>query len=248
LPARFSLYQTFFVTVVVALGIAHVVGHDDLPSGSGATPLDEAPTPVTGLRLPKAGPRSRPRILVQLTMAALAVAAVVSLIPRWPLPTADVSMAMPPFFTSPAANEIPEGSVVLSYPFALWSTDQAMLWQETDHWRWKLMGGYADIPSLGNTVSPWPPALSPIDVQEFLGYWTWPAGGYLVETPPPADSRLVADVRLYVRRYGIGTVIFDPAWGQSAIVSFVLQRALGEPISEGGVDLWFHAQAKAAAP
>jgi len=245
LPVRFSLYQTFFVAVVVALAIAHALGHDGLSSGARATSLEQ-PARGDGRHLPATIARSRPKIIAPLTAAVLIVAAVLSLVPRWPSPTVDLDSSIPPFFTSRASDQIPEGSIVLSYPFSLFPTIQAMLWQETDLWRWKLVGGYASVPGAHNTVTPWPPALSPIAVQRFLSYWTSAEGRLLVTTPPVASSRLVAEVRLYVRKYGIGTVIFEHVSPQSAIVFSVLERALGKPMFEGGVALWFDAQRRAA--
>ena len=213
--------------MVVTLALGHVIRRDDVRDPAGSISPGR-------------------RTIVQLAMVAVSLATVVSLIPRWPRVTAEVSSGMPTFFTSPDAKQIPNGSVVLSYPFAIYPTDQALLWQSTDHWRWKVMGGYALIPYPGNQVSPMPPALSPIAVQEFLGYWSIGQGGYLVETPPPADPLLVSEVRSYIRRYGIGTVIYDGISAQSVIVLSVFERALGKPISEGGVDLWLHAQTRVA--
>ena len=102
------------------------------------------------------------------------------------------------------------------------------------------MGGYALIPYPGNQVSPMPPSLSPIAVQAFLGYWSTGQGGYLVWTPPPANSQLVAEVRRYVHNNGIGTVVFYSISPQSRIVLAVFERAFGKPISEGGVEIWLH--------
>ena len=94
-------------------------------------------------------------------------------------------------------------------------------------------------------VTSWPPALQPIAVQEFLVYWTTATGGYLVKKPPAPDARLVSEMRIYVRRYGIGTVVVDSSWPDAETVVSVLRRALGDPVSAGGVDLWLNAWARA---
>ncbi|MGA3351808.1 MAG: hypothetical protein ABSD85_01320 [Acidimicrobiales bacterium] len=239
LPARFSLYETFFVTMIVALATAHVVRRDELQSRARSPRRTLSPAADLAAD-PSARTHPRPRIIAQLAVTALCVATVVSLVPRWPRVTAEVSSGMPPFFTSTAANQIPQGSVVLTFPFTMFPTDQGLLWQETDHWRWKLVGGYALIPYPGNQVSPMPPSLSPIAVQAFLGYWSTGQGGYLVWTPPPANSQLVAEVRRYVHNNGIGTVVFYSISPQSRIVLAVFERAFGKPISEGGVEIWLH--------
>ncbi|MGA2529227.1 MAG: hypothetical protein ABSG36_08725 [Acidimicrobiales bacterium] len=237
LPARFALYQSFFVGAVVALATAHYTGRAD-PVSLQDSRRDS----------PKARRSPEHAILSQVAVLVLSITAVISLIPQWPRSTVDVAVAMPSFFTSARASRIPVGSVVLSYPFAFGTNDAAMLWQETDLWRWRLIGGYATTPNSTGGDTARPPALKPIAVQEFLIYWTNGTGGYLVNTPPPADARLVAQMRLYIRLHAVGTVVVDRAWPQSGIVLSVMQRALGPPIFEGGVDLWFHAQTRAVSP
>ena len=151
------------------------------------------------------------------------MAAALALVPSWPRATAELSPAIPSFFTSPAANQIPEGSVVVSFPFTGATADEAMLWQETVHWRWKLVGGYASAPNTTGGVTSWPPPLQPLAVQEFLVYWTTATGGYLVKKPPPPDARLVSEMRVYVRRYRIGTVVVDSSWPDAETVISVLR-------------------------
>ena len=234
LPVRFSQYQSFFVAVVIAFAIAqglHGGDHRAPPAGSA----------------PDLGRQRHPtHTLAPLVIALLAVATVVSLIPSWPLSTAAVSTTTPSFFMSSAANQIPPESVVLTYPFSVYSSNAAMLWQEIDFWRWKLVGGYAAIPNSTGTVTALPPPLSPIAVQEFLGYWTMDSP-YIVAVPPPLDARLVAEMRSYVHAHQIGTVVLDTSWPRASTVYPLLERALGQPASEGGVDIWLHAQERVAA-
>jgi hypothetical protein len=247
LPTRFSLYQSFFVALVVGLGLSHALARDELGTAKrrGRAEAAGARGPAHHLRPART---ARRRALSQVALAALCVAAIVALIPSWPRTTADIGPAVPSFFTSAANKQIPEGSVVLSFPFTAGTSDEAMLWQEIDLWRWKLMGGYAATPNGTGGVTALPPPLAPIAVQEFLAYWTTGAGGYLVETPPAANSHLVAQLRTYVRRYRIGTVVLDSSWPQAAIVLAVLRRALGDPVSQGGVDLWLNAETRARGP
>ncbi|MGO9206090.1 MAG: hypothetical protein ACLQBX_07865 [Candidatus Limnocylindrales bacterium] len=240
LPARFALYEQFFVAVVLALGIAH-----------GARAVASRPS-AQGVAI-HARPRRRLRTITSRTAAQSLVAAVgaialVSLLPAWPTPTTPVSVSTPRFFTSPAADRIPAGSVVLTYPFAVTPDDQAMLWQEAVHFRWKLVGGYALIPGPDGTVRSQPPALPPLRVQEFLA---WAESGNTNSHPMTTltlDGRLVADLRLYIRRYGIGTVVFDPVGRRPALALALFERALGTPTSIGGVDVWFQTARLAREP
>lgn len=243
LPVRLGLYQDFFVILIVSFAIAHLAGGDRPLNrgGSGATDSTVAQSAP-----PHSGAGHLRRLVVPLTALAVGIATVVSLVPSWPRATADVETGMPAFFTSSTASQIPEGSLVLTYPFAFGATDQAMLWQQTDLWRWRLVGGYASMPGKGNKVSPWPPNLQPIAVQEFLAYWSWGQGGYLVKKPPPADTHLVDQMRQYVHNYGIDVILLDSAWPNSAIVDSVLARAFGRPKYEAGVDIWFCSKDRAS--
>lgn len=233
LPVRLSQYQSFFVAVVVAFGIAHWLAGDDHRAPPGLSDRDTRQE------------RRLVHFLAPFVLALLAVSTVVSLIPSWPLSTADVSTTTPSFFVSSAASEVPSGSVVLTYPFPVYSSNAAMLWQEIDLWRWKLIGGYAAIPNATGAVTALPPPLSPIAVQEFLGYWTMD-NPYIVAVPPPLDARLVAEMRSYVLAHRVGTVILDTSWPRAATVYPLFERALGRPATVGGVDLWLHAQERVA--
>lgn len=214
LPARISLYATFFVAVIISTTVASLVS----------------------------GPRSRParrRVSAQLVIAALAVAAVISLVPNWPDSTVDTNSAVPAFFRSPASNEIPDGAVVLTFPFATYPWDQAMLWQMVDNWRWKIVGGYALIPSPSGP-SGLPPSLRPSAAQEFLHYWDVPSG--IVDSvsprPLPANSSLIRDLRRYVRRNGVTEVVFEPVGRDATLVLSSFERAFGPPKKVAGAEIW----------
>jgi hypothetical protein len=240
LPARFSLYEQFFVAVVIALGLARV-------SLEGA-PLSSMARAPEGANPAVRAPAGGKGTAAQLLVLALAAVAVVSLVPAWPTPTTPVDTALPAFFTSPAANEIPAGSVVLTYPLAITPEDQAMLWQETDRYRWKLVGGYALIPNRRGLVSARPPELTPFAVQHFLAWEDVGGRGLAAKRPPALDRHLVAELRVYIRRYGIGTVILDPIGSEPSAVRALFERALGAPRRLGGVDCWFDAGRRAREP
>jgi len=237
LPSRFSLYEQFFVAVVVALGVACASRE-----GAAFAVAADAQPMSPAHRKPATGRRTAGQLLV----VVLAVAALVSLVPDWPTPTKPVSASLPAFFTSAAADKIPEGSVVLAYPLAVTPEDQAMLWQETDHFRWRLIGGYALIPNRHGLVTPKPPVLAPAAVQTFLEWEAVDGRGLRARRPPRLDRRLVAELRLYIRRYGIDTVVLDPIGGRSSVVRALFERALGPPKVEGGVYCWFDTAARVA--
>ena len=214
LPARISLYTTLFVAVIISLAVASVT--------SGPRPRS-----------------ARRQLPIHLAVAALAVAALLSLVPDWPYPTVSTNSAVPSFFRTPASREIPDGAVVLAFPFPTYPWDQAMLWQLVDKWRWKIVGGYALIPSPGGS-SELPPALRPPGAQAFLAYWDVPRGfvNSVSRKQLPANSKLVTDLRVYVRRNDITAVIFEPAGRNAAFVLSRFERAFGRPRKIGGVEIW----------
>jgi hypothetical protein len=123
-----------------------------------------------------------------------------------------------------------------------------MLWQETDRYRWKLVGGYALIPNRHGLVTAKPPELPPFAVQHFLAWEDVGGQGLAAKRPPALDRHLVAELRVYIRRYGIGTVILDPIGSGPSAVRALFERALGAPRRIGGVDCWFDAGRRAREP
>ncbi len=239
LPSRFSVYEQFFIAVIVALGLAHGSGEGALPAASASSP---------GMQARPRRRHSRPGTVAQLSVVVVGLVAVASLVPNWPTPTTPVSTALPAFFTSSLSNEIPAGSIVLTYPFDVSPENQPMLWQETDDFRWKLVGGYALAPKPSGRATFRPPALPPRAVQVFLAWKAMGRRGLHGAKPPALNGRLVAELRLYIRRYGVDTVVFDRLGMAPAAVLLLFERALGKPRAEGGVDLWFNAARLARAP
>ena len=78
-------------------------------------------------------------------------------------------------------------------------------------------------------------------VQVFLAWKAMGRRGLHGAKPPALNGRLVAELRLYIRRYGVDTVVFDRLGMAPAAVLLLFERALGKPRAEGGVDLWFNA-------
>jgi hypothetical protein len=68
----------------------------------------------------------------------------VSLIPSWPY--AIQQIAVPTWFTSVAAREVPQGSTLLPYPIATSTHNLPELWQALDDFRFRMPGGEAAVP------------------------------------------------------------------------------------------------------
>ena len=224
LPVRLSLYVTMFAAMTLAIAVAAFSG-DDTRHGS-----DSSKTRRDGHR-----PWFSPRIVAGVLVAA----SVCSLIPRWPVTSMPNSASTPTFFTSDAALAIPKGAVVLTYPLGVFPVIPSILWQITDHYRWKTIGGYGFIPNGPTSTIGIPPFQSPRSVYLFLVDWTVSKKVPDVFGPPPKlDALLVSQFRAYLHRDHVNDIVLAPRSAGSTQALALFTRALGEPRLIGGVDLW----------
>ena len=142
LPSRFALLTDLAASVIVAIGI------------------DEARQRLLTLKddhgrheiLPRRATRGRAarwRAQVAPVILLCAVAAAV-LFPIWrfySIPTATETIHLPPWFES-AALDVPNSSVVLTYPFPASASlaSEPMIWQAVDDMHFGLAGGYLKVP------------------------------------------------------------------------------------------------------
>ena len=220
LPNRFALFASFFVAVLVALGITRW--------------RDWSRQPVPSR------PRV-PRVALHGGLSVLAVASFALYLPRLPIITSPVPV-VPAFFTSPLDLQIPAGSVVLPFPISASPHATSMLWQVRAGFRWKMIGGEAIIPTPRDHVTGQPASTRPVQVTQFLSYWS---GANTRD--PTLDDALVARMREFVFLNDVGTVVLDPTTPHASQAFTLFRDALGAPTSEGGLDVWFHAQRLARA-
>jgi len=226
LPARWSLFEMFFVVVTVAVGLT-------LWRDASAAVRRESPS----LRRARSVSRA-----VAVTLALVVLASLVSLVPAWPIPTVSTTGVVPAFFTSRTADIIPDGSTILTYPYVVndYRVDDgedAMLWQLSTNFRWRLMGGYFLRPGTRGTATSKPWSTPPDDVASFLEYWQSPVHSSSA-TAPPVTSALLRDVRTFVRRYEISTVVVSMRAPHASSVVSLFSRVLGSPRREGGAAVW----------
>ncbi len=225
-PARISLLTWLCVAAVAALGL------DELHRATGPP------------RTPAAGDGHRtgrsPGTVSWSVVAVVAVLAVVSLVPRWPVRT--VAADLPTYFTSGGVDRIATGSVALTYPYATPLHSQPMVWQAVTGMRFSLIGGYALIPDAAGVPTLFPSVLPPRAVQDFL---IDQAGGvpFYDSGPVADDAALVAEVRQFVLRYRVDVVLVASATRNADEVDGLFRRALGyPPVIGGGVDAWYDVQ------
>ena len=131
-PARFSLFTALFVAVVLGTGLDQWRYRATAGHAAGQPASGQPRRPLSGTR---AADWRRPA-----AVAAVGVAALVPLLPRWPYPVGPV--VTPSFFTTAAADRIRPGTVVATYPFPdHHNRNEALVWQALASMRFRLVGG-----------------------------------------------------------------------------------------------------------
>ena len=155
-------------------------------------------------------------------------------LPEWPEPAAPQS-ALPATLT----RAIPAGDpVAITYPYDVADTDEPMLWQVEDDFRFRLLGGYAYHPYSSNSslASLHPRLMSPPGTQQFLANQE---GVSIFGPEMPVIPKLVALTRSTVSRYDVRLVIVDRSMAGSGAVVELFDDALGPPmLTSGPFSMW----------
>jgi len=234
---RLSLYTILFGAAIVAIGID--VLHRRV---------------VTSRYLRRITTRRRE---VVATGVSLAIALILAL-PTLPLQAQPTSAtdASPLFFSLQASKNIPEGSAVLAYPYPgapvfpgnflgfsfssrYQSVNDVLLDQAMSGIHFRLIGGYGWRPSGASYGSPDSSVLRPQSVRdlfdfEFYGVTTHSGQAELLVT-----SNLVADLREFVEKHDVDTVVVLPVGQHPGTVATFLTSAIGEPSHVNGAMVWF---------
>jgi hypothetical protein len=224
--SRLSLYTAFFVALVMALAMR------DLKTRWVAT--RDARLRTTGESFAARGVR----FAWATVLGVLAVGSALSLVPAWPLATAPASI--PPFFTSAMADRIPYGSVVLISPYPSVAEVQPQLWQAVAKMRFRIIGGYALVSSSVGSSTVFPAVLQPEPVERFM--WAKATGGspYPAGPVPRDDNALVCELRSFLLRYRVDTVVSTGAGAQPRPIDSLYDQAIGLPsYVGGGASVWF---------
>lgn len=229
---RFSLYTSLFIAVVLAVGLGHL---RELPAATRGNARGLRWTAL-GSRIPSRwrSPRWRP-----VTCLAVTALCLVPLVPDFPY--SEVPDRVPRFFTSADVDRVPSASVVLAYPYPYTPNDQAMLWSAVAGMRFRIIGGQAAIPGPGGKTSSAPQQLAPTSVEElFLSMLSGTSAA--APAVPPLDAETEADIRQFLLRYWVKTIVVDPIGLHGAAISSYLTAALHSPPKRmGGVEVWFSA-------
>ncbi len=147
------------------------------------------------------------------------------------------SILWPEQLPSGLARHVPNGGVVLAYPFPLPAHDEAMLWQASSRMHFRLIGGYAYIP--GSAGAQLYPALEhPTSVQRILGGAT---DGALFYGPAPALGHNVqSDLRRFIVEHSVdGIIVWPGAGSDPSLARRYVTSALGSPTARfGTAEFW----------
>ena len=218
LPNRFAVFASFFVAVLVALGVERWIRW--------------------AREVPGSRHRDRRRA-INVALSVLALASVAVYVPRLRVPTAPLA-SVPSFFTSSQDLQIPANSVVLTFPMTASPWAVPMYWQIRTDFRWKMISGEAIIPTPRGHVTGQPAATRPYAVTQFLSHYSGSQARL-----PTMDAKFIVRMREFVRLNHVGTVLLDPNAADADKVLALFVAAMGPPLNEGGMDVWFHAQALA---
>ncbi|HMJ39567.1 MAG TPA: hypothetical protein VK606_08435, partial [Verrucomicrobiae bacterium] len=143
-----------------------------------------------------------------------------------PLPYPSQPAAVPAFFRSGGSVEkIAPGSVVLVTPFSSRVSTDAMYWQATANYRFRMPEGDAFTP--GPYLGPHPSFMqSTLDELD---------AGQSVTPTPEVRAMFNADLQAH----GITAIVAGPSKGQAAIVDFLTQVEGSPPADDGGVKVWW---------
>jgi hypothetical protein len=213
LPSRLSLAEWLFLSLAVALGISEWQ-HDQTTA--------------------KKHIHNKHGWVRRSSFTLLAIAIVVTLFPRWPYSSSPTNVT--DSFSS-TSQTISTGTITLAYPFPLFPSDQAMLWQATDGMQFKLIGGYIQNVGTKGNESEFPPLLMPQSVTEWLAY------EQKTSTPWPLEQSIsVAAIQSYLSNNNVGAIVVIKDEPNSATVAQMFTSALGPPSSSSGTFIWTRVQ------
>jgi hypothetical protein len=140
-------------------------------------------------------------------------------------------VVVPQYFTSGADKSIPEGTVVLMYPFPDAINAAPQVWQAATFLRFKMPGGRFNVPQpLTGTAGPARVSLTDTVLSAL-------AAG----KPPPETAALKRQLDTQLRSWGVEDVVAFPQLGINPAqqLSFLTWMLGGAPIQRSGAFVWY---------
>jgi len=219
---RFALPITFFVAIVLAVGLDRLRGflRQELRSGRARH----------GTRTRRASPAERLLLGALPSMVCVGVAAV-SLYPsatKYPVPSSKITW--PTQLVTSLRRSVPSGGVVFTFPYVVSATDAPMAWQAIDQMSFRLVGGYALFPAPGGggalEVFPTP------TVQDVETTIAAAGKGTLTSSSPffaRRAKRTCYELPAILREYSVEAVVVWPTGPDPGVVTQFLEPVLGLP-------------------
>ena len=201
IPVRFSLFVVLFASVVLAAVLDRL---------------------HAGLRARRHG------VLASVLPAVLAVVVFVPLVPIWPYGV--TSTAVPSFFSSSAVGTIPNGGVVLTYPYPDAAQGDPEYWQATTFMHFKIVGGRFKVaqPGRGTAV-----ASVPSEADTVLS-------ALLAGTPLAPSPSLKHRVDAELQQWQVHFVVaVPPASNERVAIPYLTWLLGGRPTRVAGAWVWY---------
>ncbi|HET9078020.1 MAG TPA: hypothetical protein VFN68_13880 [Acidimicrobiales bacterium] len=200
-PVRYALFVDLFVSIVLAVTLE-------------ALHRKGSERPAMGVALP----------------AAVAVVALLPLLPAWPY-AAEGPTGVPSYFTTAAVQAVPAGSTALVYPVPVNTNDAAQLWQAEAGYRFSEVGGYFVVPA---------PKGAPSGSQFFEPTTTTTALTALANGRAlPRTPALRAALTGQLRSWGVSSLLVQPV-GADPVGFFTWLTGRPPDASRGGMLAWYH--------
>ena len=242
LSSRIAMYSDLFIALVLALGVEQIyISHigNRKENESALNKLANLPL-ERGIDPQVAGKAKNFKLSTKgLLTTMLGLVTVLSLIPAWPDQSpASLPNATSSFFTSKQLDLIPNKAVTLTYPYPIYSYNEAMVWQILSQMRFRLLGGYNLFtipPGIGSGL---PAELFPPQVESALSYFadgiTWPL------TTPPTDQALSRKIlQQFISNNHVQVIIVNTYAQNSEMVLRAFRRAFGSnTYKNSGLAIW----------
>ena len=132
--------------------------------------------------------------------------------------------------------------MVLAYPYPFDPEDQILLPQAVSDMRFKIIGGPGHVPHPPGFATYGPSILSPLAIESLFNAAYADPKVSATQFPPPTAGNL-ADLRSFLSRYDVGTVVVYPLGHAPAGVVNYVSALLGEPQwHQGGYYAWYGVQ------
>jgi hypothetical protein len=218
-PARFAIFTTLFLALVVAICA------DELVIRARSSFSSRGTRPIRGW-------------LTNTSVVALGVIGVASSLvaaaPRLPLSNEQVAETTPVVDAIHAL--VPNGATVLAYPYPVPPNSVAMVWQAEDDFRFNLLGGYANVRASNGAGQIFPLLQQPAYVQEFLAFSE--SGKHAHYLPPEQVTSPSRALCRFISADHVTSVLYLPYGPGTAAVFSLFEAALGTPTRRAGVAFW----------